>query len=157
MSKGLGSPLVLLSIFISTLVSMLTTVSALWAVFLSLVIALMHSLLLYYYKNSIMYILVYVLYIIILEILRDSKSSLLSAGGISYWERTALWPLYCPRGDSWHISYFLQSLGGWSITVIDLNVLWTSMVTSAASWPTSWSTSSTTSWWICSSSKGTGL
>ena len=30
--------------------------------------------------------------------IRNSKLSLLSAGGIFYWGRSALWPLCCPRG-----------------------------------------------------------
>ena len=39
---------------------------------------------------------------------RNSKSSLLSAGGISYWERSACDLCVAPGGDSWHIPYFLQ-------------------------------------------------
>ena len=119
MSKA---PLVSLSRFVSTSVSRLITVTALWAVLLSFHIALMQFLLLYHYKYSLMHVhLSHTIYYNT-EVLRNSKLSLLSAGGISYWERSALWPLCHPRGR--FMAYSLlptEVYMGWSTTVTDLD------------------------------------
>ena len=92
------APLESLSEVISTSVSRLITVTALWAVLLSFHIALMQFLLLYYYEYSLMHVHLSCTIYYNTEVLRNSKSSLLSTNGISYWERSALWPLCHPRG-----------------------------------------------------------
>ena len=51
----------------------------------------------------------HVLYITNIQVLRDSKLSLLSTCGISYWERSACDLCIAPGGDLWHISYFPQT------------------------------------------------
>ena len=89
MSKSLGSSLVSLSGFVMASVSELFLVTALWAVLLSFLIALVQFLLLYNYMNSLMHVLVSCTIYYNTEVLRNSKLSLLSADGISYWERSA--------------------------------------------------------------------
>ena len=98
MSKSLGSSLVSLSRFVMTSISEQFLVTALWAVLLSFLIVLFQFLLLYHYKDWLMHVLVSHTIYYNTEVLRNSKLSLLSASGISYWERSALWPLCCPRG-----------------------------------------------------------
>ena len=64
-------------------------VTALWAVLLIFYIALIQFFLLYYYEDSLMHVPVSHTINYNIQVLRNSKSSLLSTGGISYWERSA--------------------------------------------------------------------
>ena len=96
--RALEAPLVSLSKFISASVSRLIMVTALWAVLLSFLIAIMQFLLLYYYEDLLMHVHLSCTIYYNIQVLRNSKLSLLSAGGISYWERSALWPLCHPGG-----------------------------------------------------------
>ena len=102
--------LVSLSEFVIVSVSRFITVTALWAIFLSFLSALMQFSLLYYYEDMLTHVLYHmsyhVLYITQYTSARNSKSSLLSAGGISHWERSACDLCVTPEGDSWHIPYF---------------------------------------------------
>ena len=96
-------------------------VTALWAVLLSFHVVLMQFLLLYYYKYSLMHVhLSHTIYYIT-EALRNSKSSLLSTGGISYWERSALWLCVTPGEIHGIFLSSCKSLHGWSITVVNLD------------------------------------
>ena len=123
------APLVSLSRFISASVSRLIIVTALWAVLLSFHIVLMQFLLLYYYKYLLAH--VYLSHTIYhnTEVLRNSKLSLLSAGGISYWERSALWPLCHPRRRSVAYSLLLTKLMQVKYHCCWLRWSWTLMVT----------------------------
>ena len=113
MSKSLGSSLVSLGRFVMTSVSKQFLVTALWTVFLSFLIVLMQFLLLYHYKDWLTHVLVLCTIYYNTEVLRNSKLSLLSAVGISYWERSALWPLCHPRGRSMAYSLLpARSLAG---------------------------------------------
>ena len=104
------APLVLLSKFAIVLVSRFIMVTALWAILLSFLFALIQFSLLYYYEDMLMHVLYHVsyhvLYITQYTSARNSKLSLLSAGGISHWERSACDLCVAPEGDSWHIPYF---------------------------------------------------
>ena len=120
------APLVSLSKFISASVSKLITITALWAVLLSFIIMLMQFLLLYHYKYSLSHVHLSCTIYYNTEALRDSKSSLLSTGGISFWERSALWPLCCPRGR--FMAYSLLPTKVY-MGEVPLLLTWTSMVT----------------------------
>ena len=85
----------------------------------------MQFFLLYYYKDLLMHVHLSCTIYYNIQALRNSKSSLLSAGGISYWERSALWPLHHPRGDSWHIPYFPYRLAWVKYHSIQLSWSWT--------------------------------
>ena len=104
------APLVSLSRFVIISVSRFIMVTALWAVSLSFLFVLMQFFLLYYYKDMLTHVIYHmsyhVLYIMQYTSARNSKSSLLSAGGISHWERSACDLCVAPGGDSWHIPYF---------------------------------------------------
>ena len=74
-------------------------VTALWAVLLSFCIMLMQFSLLYYYKDSLTHVPVLCTIYYNIQALRNSKLSLLSAGGISNWERDQLCDLFVsPQG-----------------------------------------------------------
>ena len=122
------APLVSLSGFIIISVSRFIMVTALWAVSLSFLFALMQFFLLYYYEDMLMHVLYHVsyhvLYIMQYTSTRNSKLSLLSAGGTSHWERSACDLCVTLGGDSWHIPTSCISLGGWSTTVINLAGHW---------------------------------
>ena len=96
------APLVSLSRFVIVLVSRFIMVTALWAVLLSFLFMLVQFFLLYYYEDMLMH----VLYIMQYTSTRNSKSSLLSAGGISHWGKSACDFCVVLGGDSWHIPYF---------------------------------------------------
>ena len=112
--RALEAPLVSLSEFVSVSVSRFVMVTALRAILLSFPIALMQFPLLYYYKDMLMHVwyhmLYHVLYITQYTSARNSNSSLLSASGISYWERSACDLCVILGGDSWHIPYFPHRL-----------------------------------------------
>ena len=103
------APLVSFSRFIIVSVSRFIMVTPLWAVLLSFRIVLMQFFLLYYYKDMLMHVLYHmsyhVLYIMQYTSTRDSKSSLLSTGGLFHQERSVCDLCVTPGGDSWHLSY----------------------------------------------------
>ena len=96
-------------------------VTALWAVLLSFLIVLMQFSLLYCYKDSLTHVPVSCTIYYNIQVLRNSKSSLLSTGGISYWERSAC-DLALPQGEICGIfPTSCKCLHRWSTTVIDWN------------------------------------
>ena len=117
MSKSLRSSLVSLSKFISASVSELSLDTALWAVLLSFTIALMQFLLLYYYKDSLMHVLVShtIYYIAEVPGALSWVSCPLMASPTERDQHCGL--CVAPGGDLWHIPYFPQSLDEWSIMV----------------------------------------
>ena len=85
--------------------------------------------LLYYSEDSLTHVPVSRTINYNIQVLRNSKLSLLSTGGISYWEISACDLCVAPGEDSWHIPYFPQQSTWVKYHCYQLGWSQTSMVT----------------------------